>query len=146
MKAFACAFRGIFSSLWRERHMRIHFCFAFYVIVCGFVCSIAAWEWAACLICIGGVTALECINTAIEDMCDELHPEKSPGIGRAKDAAAGAVLCMAIASAAVGAVIFFRAERVAALAEFFKSVPAAAVMFGVTVPVWIIYIFGRKHK
>lgn len=51
----------------------------------------------------GFVLALELVNSALEYLIDHLHPDLAPEIGRAKDAAAGAVLVASIAALAVGA-------------------------------------------
>jgi diacylglycerol kinase (ATP) len=59
--------------------------------------------WCALLaLSIGLVLALECLNAALEYALDRLHPELHPEIGRAKDAAAGAVLIASLAAACVG--------------------------------------------
>jgi len=146
MKAIVHALAGIWAVLRRERNMRIHLCFAFYVVVFGAICALTPGEWTACLLCIGAVTALECLNTALETLCDKVHPERSSAIGLVKDAAAGAVLCMAAAAFAVGGVVFFRGDKLSRVFDFLRTFPAAAVMLAVTVPVWIIYIIGRRNK
>ena len=46
------------------------------------------------------------INSAIESLGDTITLEKNPGIGRAKDVSAGAVLITAIFSATIAALIF----------------------------------------
>ncbi len=62
--------------------------------------------WAALvLLSIGLVLALEAANAAIEYLADALHPGLAEGIGRAKDAAAGAVLLASLSAAAVGALM-----------------------------------------
>jgi len=51
------------------------------------------WVWAALMaLAIGLVLALELVNGALEYLMDRVHPELHEEIGRAKDAAAGAVL------------------------------------------------------
>lgn len=146
MKAFKYAVKGIYSTLLSERNMRIHACVAFYVVLFGLITHLSAWEWAGCIICIGLVTALECVNTALEQLCNELHPEKSDAIGKVKDAAAGAVLCAAAASAAVGGAIFFRSEKITAVLAFARNTPLYAAAAVITIPLWIKFIVGRKHK
>ena len=141
MKSFYYAFRGILETIKSERNMRIHLCVAFYVIVAGFVTHISASEWAVVLICIGLVTALECLNTAMEKLCDTVHPEKSEGIRIAKDAAAGAVLCAAIASAIVGGIIFFRADKL----QYLKSHTAAVLVTILTLLPMIKFVIGGKR-
>ncbi len=146
MKSFYYAFRGICETMMSERNMRVHMCFAFYVIVAGFVTHISVAEWAAILICIGLVTTLECLNTALEGLCDTVHPEKSDGIRTAKDAAAGAVLCAAIASAVAGGIIFFRADKFSAALRFFKNHTAVALVIILTLIPLIIFVRGGKRE
>jgi diacylglycerol kinase len=50
--------------------------------------------------------AAELLNTSLEALADTLHPQRAEGIGRAKDAAAGAVLVTAILAGIVGSIVF----------------------------------------
>ena len=60
--------------------------------------------WAALLaLAIGLVLALEAVNSALEYLIGHLHPALAEEIGRAKDAAAGAVLIASLAAAGVAA-------------------------------------------
>ena len=68
--------------------MRIHLCVAWYVLAGGFVTQLRPAEWCAVLLCFGLVLGLECVNTALEALCDRTCPERDPLIGKAKDAAA----------------------------------------------------------
>lgn len=142
MKCFLYALRGIAETIKSERNMRIHLCFAFYVTAAGFVCKIGRAEWLAVLLCIGLVTALECVNTALERLCDTVHPEKSSGIRFAKDAAAGAVLCAAVLSAAVGGVIFFNSAAVKVTLDFFGSYPIPATILILTLIPAVLFVRG----
>lgn len=146
MKSFKYAFHGIFETIRTQRNMRIHLCFAFYVIIAGFVTHISASEWVAVLICIGLVMALECLNTALESLCDTVHPEKSEGIRITKDAAAGAVLCTALASAVVGAIVFFNEQKVSAALEFFReNLPLSILIILTLIPLGF-FARGRKRE
>jgi undecaprenol kinase len=59
--------------------------------------------WSALVaLSIALVLALEMANAALEYLLDHLHPGEAPEIGRAKDAAAGAVLVASLASLCVG--------------------------------------------
>ena len=55
---------------------------------------------------IGLVWTAEGVNTAIEAVVDLVSPDSHPLAGRAKDVAAGAVLCAAIAALVIGVLIF----------------------------------------
>ena len=57
--------------------------------------------WAMLLTMCALVLAAELFNTAFEAALDRLHPDHHAAIGIAKDCAAGAVLVMSFASAAV---------------------------------------------
>jgi diacylglycerol kinase (ATP) len=60
----------------------------------------AIW-WAVGALSIGLVLVAELLNTALETLCDHLHPERHPEIRVVKDIAAGGVLL----SSAVGLVV-----------------------------------------
>jgi len=145
MKSFKYAFRGIIDTVKTERNMRVHLCFAFYVIIAGLVTNISIAQWAAVLVCIGLVTALECLNTALESLCDTFHPWESEGIRKAKDASAGAVLCTAIASAAVGGTIFFRAEKVNEALKFFRNHTGISILIILMLIPLILFVRGGKR-
>ncbi|MEZ5305187.1 MAG: diacylglycerol kinase [Verrucomicrobiales bacterium] len=83
-------------------------CGALAAIALGFACQISLAEWIAIFLCCALVLGAELINTALEAICDALHPEIHPKIRLAKDAAAAAVLVCAAASAAAAAIIFLR--------------------------------------
>lgn len=144
MRSFKFAFAGIGRTIMGERSMRIHLTFALYVVIAGFVCGISAAEWTAVIICIGAVTALECLNTALENLCDGLCPEKNEGVRRCKDAAAGAVLCAAAASAVVGGIIFFNAEKWNAAVEFFYTQTVWAIIIILMLIPLVLFIRGRR--
>lgn len=81
--------------------------FRFQCVACAGVLAVLAWRrpspaWCALLIILCAlVLAAELFNTALETALDHLHPQRHPAIGIAKDCAAGAVLVLSIASAAV---------------------------------------------
>lgn len=60
----------------------------------------AVW-WALVLLAAAGVLSAELLNTAIEQLADELHPHDSPGVRRLKDCAAAAVLIASLGALAV---------------------------------------------
>ena len=60
----------------------------------------AVW-WALVLLAAATVLAAELLNSAIEQLADELHPHDSPGVRRAKDCAAAGVLLAALGALGV---------------------------------------------
>ncbi|MEM9368607.1 MAG: diacylglycerol kinase [Planctomycetota bacterium] len=81
-----------------------------HVTVSVLVISVSIWlgltpvQWSVITLCIGIVIAAELFNTAIEQIVQVLHPAEEPRLGRALDMAAGAVLVLAVAAAAVGTI------------------------------------------
>lgn len=75
IKSFGYAFQGIFTSLAKERNLKIHFAIAILVVIFGFLLKIALWEWIVCLILFGLVISLELANTAIEEVVDLASPK-----------------------------------------------------------------------
>ena len=94
-----------FRTVLRERNMRIHLAVAILVVVASFVLRINSTEWICISLSIGLVIALECVNTAIERVCDRVTMEDDPLIRQAKDVAASAVLVMAITSVITGLIV-----------------------------------------
>ena len=68
------------------------------------------WATSAAVlaVAIALVWAAECLNTAVESLADATSPDHHPLVGRAKDAAAGAVLCAAIGAAVIGLLVLGR--------------------------------------
>ncbi|MCM1320284.1 MAG: diacylglycerol kinase family protein [Muribaculaceae bacterium] len=105
-RSFVYAWAGIKALVWSEHNARIHVCVAVGVIIAGAVLGLAAWEWVAIALCIGGVLMAEGFNSAIEALADKVSPDTHPLIKRAKDIAAGAVLLFVMAAVATGLIIF----------------------------------------
>lgn len=106
LKSFAVAFEGIGAAFKSELHMKVHLVFAVAALLACWFLQVEAWGWCVVIICIGMVIAAEVLNTAIEALCDKVSPEHDPRIKVAKDAAAGAVLVLAITSVIAGLIVF----------------------------------------
>ena len=88
------------------RNARIQGVAGLAAIVLAALLGISRAEWAILLLTIAAVLALEAVNSAIEATVDLVTLEYHPLAKRAKDLAAGAVWLMALASVAVGALLF----------------------------------------
>ncbi len=106
INAFSFAFTGILTALRMERNMRIHLISSAIVLVFSIYFSITKIEWALILFAIGGMLALELINSAIERVVDLVTSDYHPLAKQAKDMAAGAVLIYAALSVVIGTIIF----------------------------------------
>lgn len=104
--SFRYAFQGLADLFRNQPNARIHLGIAVLVVGAGFYFGISRQEWVAVVLCITIVLALEALNTALEYLTDLVSPEYHPLAGKAKDAAAAAVLLAAAGAVAVGAVIF----------------------------------------
>ncbi len=106
LQTFRDAWRGIVSVAKTEFNFRIHLLSLVLVTGLGFFLNASAVEWVALILCVGFVLVAEIFNTALEYLADTVHPEADAGIGKAKDASAGAVFVASLAAAIVGAIIF----------------------------------------
>jgi undecaprenol kinase len=97
---------GIVHCTRHERNFRIHLLAAIIVIIASIWTGLSQMEWFIVLILIGGMFALEIVNSAIERVVDLVTSEHLPLAKQAKDLAAGAVLIYAIISAVIGLLLF----------------------------------------
>ena len=104
--SFKWAFQGVCYLLRTQPNSWVHAVATALAIGMGLYYSVTRWEWVVLVLCMGGVWAAEAFNTALECLCDTVHPEQHPGIKNAKDVAAAAVLLMALAALAIGVWIF----------------------------------------
>ncbi len=105
-KSFRYAFQGLASLLRDEHNARLHLFFALLAIGLGFILQISTTEWLFIITCIGLVFAAEALNTAIEALCDRVTTAQDPLIKKSKDCAAAATILVAMASLAIGIIIF----------------------------------------
>jgi diacylglycerol kinase len=105
-QSFADAGRGIAFVLASEPNALVHAIATAAAIALGCWLGLTTGEWCWIALAIALVWVAESLNSAIEALADAVHPERDARVGRAKDAAAGAVLVAAIASAVIGALVF----------------------------------------
>ena len=105
-KAFGYAVKGL-AYVFRTQHaMWFHSFTASCVIAAGVYLHVSLADWRWLVLAITLVWTAEAMNTAIESVCDALHPEHHRLIGTAKDVAAGSVLVAALGAAIIGALVF----------------------------------------
>jgi diacylglycerol kinase len=103
---FVFAFQGLSVLIKSERNFKFHL-FAFLCVsIAGFYFQIEKTEWFAILIISSIILTAEAINSAIEKLCNHLHPEIHPSIKSVKDIAAAAVLLSAISAIVIAGIIF----------------------------------------
>lgn len=107
IESFYHAFSGIRQGLKEQRNLRIHFTLSALVVCLGVFLHVDAASWLALVLCIGLVIGAELLNTAIEHVVDlTAGGEYHLAAKKAKDTAAAAVLVVALAASAVGAIVF----------------------------------------
>jgi len=106
IRSFRYAIRGVVMMLALQANARIHAGATIAVVALGFWLKLERWEWCAVVASIGLVWMAEGVNTGLEALTDLVSPNEHPLAGRAKDMAAGAVLCAAIAAAVIGVIVF----------------------------------------
>ncbi|ABZ84999.1 diacylglycerol kinase, putative [Heliomicrobium modesticaldum Ice1] len=116
LRSFCYAWRGIIWVIKTQQNMRIHLIAAVTALAMAAWFQLGGWELAWVVIAVFLVLAGESINSAIEAAVDRIGPEQHPLAGAAKDAAAGAVLLLAL-HALIAALIIF-GPRLAGLLRF----------------------------
>jgi diacylglycerol kinase (ATP) len=106
IRSFGYAFRGVGMMLRQQENARIHAVATILAVVLGILVELHRGEWCAIVLAIGLVWTAEGMNTAIEALTDLVSPNEHPLAGRAKDIAAGAVLCAAVTAVVIGLIVF----------------------------------------
>ena len=101
LASFLHAGRGL-RALLAEPNARVQLAAALAVIGLGLWLEVGPRDWALLVLAIGFVLSCEAANTALEALADRVAPEHHPLVGKAKDAAAGAVLIASVAAAVLG--------------------------------------------
>lgn len=104
--SFSYALCGLKILIKEEHNLRIHLFASVFVLVASFVFKINNIEWLFIIFSIGLVIITETINTAIENICDFISPEKHKMIKKIKDISAAAVLLASIFAGTVGVIVF----------------------------------------
>ena len=107
--SFGCALKGIAATIRGERNIKVQLAVAVAALALGAVVLRDPLEWAVVILCCGCVIGAELINTAIEHVVNLVSPEWNELAGKAKDAAAGAVLVVALAAGTIGVIVYVRA-------------------------------------
>jgi diacylglycerol kinase (ATP) len=106
LKSFAYALQGLAYLVRTQPNARLHLLTALLVCAAGIYFGLGRAEWLWISLAIALVWSAEAFNTALELLADVLHPARHPGIGRAKDVAAAAVLIAALGAAVIGLLVF----------------------------------------
>ncbi|MFN3999051.1 diacylglycerol kinase [Algoriphagus sp.] len=106
IKSIRYAVKGFFLLLTTENSIITQSILAIIFIALGFLFEIERVEWALQFLAIGLVLSIESLNTAVEKVCDFIHPDHHEKIGFIKDVASGAVTFAALTAFAIAALIY----------------------------------------
>ena len=106
-RSFVFAGAGIWHVARHEPNAWIHAATTVLALGAGIVLGISPNDWRWITFAIVAVWSAEACNTAIEKACDLLCPGVDERVRIAKDAAAGAVLLVAIGAAVIGVLTFW---------------------------------------
>ena len=90
-KSMTVAVKGMFLLIRTEHAIMAQSSLFLIFIAMGFIFGISRIEWIIQFSMIGLILATEGMNTAVEKLCDFIHPEYHKKIGFIKDISAGAV-------------------------------------------------------
>lgn len=121
LMSFKFAFEGLWFCIRFCRNFRIHTVAATFVIYFSTFYSFSPAEKSIIYVVIGAVLSLECLNTALEQLCDSITTEQSPYIKNAKDLSASAVLLSAICSVFVFVELFYRQSVISSILSYFSD-------------------------
>ncbi|MFK8297783.1 diacylglycerol kinase family protein [Capnocytophaga cynodegmi] len=82
---------GVWHLIRKEPPIFVHTFVTLLLFLVGFYFGISRTEWMIQILCCGIVLTIESLNTAIEKICDFIHPDYHKKIGTIKDISAGAV-------------------------------------------------------
>lgn len=105
-RSFRFAFAGVAHLLRTQPNFRIEISIGVVAVAVGIRLGLTPAEWAVLATVIALVLILEGLNSSLELAVDLASPALDPTAKAAKDIAAGMVLIAALASIAVGAVLF----------------------------------------
>lgn len=106
LRSLKFAFKGAWLLVSTEASIKVQIAIAILVSILGFIMQLTAQEWLFQCLAIGLVLVAESLNTAIEKLCDFIHPDFHKRIGFIKDISAGAVAFAAIIAIIIGLIIY----------------------------------------
>lgn len=145
--SFRCAIRGVMEAVLGERNMRIHISAAVLVLYFAYHLQFSGTEWCFLVLAIGCVFAGEAFNTAIEHTIDAKIDEYQEFAKKAKDAAAGGELLMAVMAAVIGLILFLQDGRLHTLLQLCTSswLRGGTLVIYIVIALWFIFS-GKKQK
>jgi diacylglycerol kinase len=106
VRSFGYAVEGLSTMVATQPNFWVHLGAAVVALWLGVALRLTPDELVLIVLTVALVLTVECLNTALETLCDLVSPEFHPLVKRAKDMSAAAVLLGAIGSVAVAVLLF----------------------------------------
>lgn len=106
IKSVKYALKGVFHLITTESSIIAQSLFFLFFCILGYWVGISRFDWMMQFLCFGLVLAVEGSNTAVEKLCDFVHPDFHHKIGEVKDISAGAVTFAAITTFIIACFIY----------------------------------------
>lgn len=107
IKSIYFAVKGMFILLTTEHAIISQTFVGILMTGLGLYVGLTKMEWVVQIFALGLVLVAEGLNTAIEALCDFIHPEHHKKIGFIKDISAGAVCFAAFTAFLIGILIYY---------------------------------------
>lgn len=146
LQGFVYAAKGIKAAVRSERNLRFHLCAAAYVLLFSIFYPFGRVEYALLFLCIGGVIALELVNSALERAVERPSPDKWLLAGQAKDMAAGAVLVFSLGCVGVGVCLFWQPQPFFDMLRWFAARPPAIGALALSIVGAVAFVFYPSKK
>ena len=106
LRSLKFAIKGAWPLITREHSIMVQVFIGISVSILGWILDISSLEWILQIFAIGMVLVAESLNTAIEKLCDFIHPDYHKKIEFIKDISAGGVAFAAISAILIGMIIY----------------------------------------
>ncbi len=106
LRSLKFALRGAWLLIITEHSIMIQIAIGVLVTILGFFMHLSSIEWMLQFLAIGIVLVAESLNTAIEKLCDFIHPDYHKKIGFIKDISAGTATFAALIAILIGLLIY----------------------------------------
>ena len=106
LRSLKFAIKGTWLLITTEHSIMVQVFIGISVSILGWILDISSLEWILQIFAIGMVLVAESLNTAIEKLCDFIHPDYHKKIEFIKDISAGGVAFAAISAILIGMIIY----------------------------------------
>ena len=106
LRSLKFAIKGAWLLITTEHSIMVQVFIGISVSILGWILDISSLEWILQIFAIGMVLVAESLNSAIEKLCDFIHPDFHKKIGFIKDISAGGVAFAAISAILIGLIIY----------------------------------------